>query len=60
MADRIMARSGTGYQEFGFKIIRRPMGWPLLLFFSLKFSEIFVTIVLFTGHIYIFSNLTNS
>ena len=36
------------------------MGWPLLLFFSLKFSEIFVTIVLFIGYIYIFSNLTNS
>ena len=35
------------------------MGWPLLLFLSIKFSEIFVTIVLFTGYIYIFSNLTN-
>ena len=27
------------------------MGWPPLLFYSLKFSEIFVTIVLFSGYI---------
>ena len=30
MADRIMARSGTGYQEFEFvKKVHRPMGFPL-------------------------------